>query len=428
MRDKLRRAISAFLPEGGILTCAVSGGADSVAMLHALHTLSGELGLDLRAAHFNHLLRGAESDEDEAFVRALCQDWGIPLTCARGDAAGQADSSSDSLEEAARRLRYRFFETLPGPVATAHTADDNLETLLINLLRGTSLAGLGGIPPMRGKFLRPMLAVTHQQALDYLASQGIPHREDRSNADPAFLRNRLRTQVTPMLVRENPQLLGNILTMTDRLREDEALLTRLAREALDGARAGNGWSCSALRALPPPLLHRAAILLLSALPDRTAKHVEALCKLICSDHPSAQLSLPGGHAARREYDLLLMEASDAARIPWTALDLAGETRIGACSIVCSRTLEPLPGALLLPDCPALFVRSRLPGDRIPCSGGSRLLKKLLIDRKVPALKRDAVPVLCTMDGPVAVLGVPGCFPPRPTQGPFLNIFYKETRH
>ena len=135
--------------EGGILTCAVSGGADSVAMLHALHMLSGELGLDLRAAHFNHLLRGAESDEDEAFVRALCQDWGIPLTCARGDAAAQADSSSDSLEEAARRLRYRFFETLPGPVATAHTADDNLETLLINLRPKGSPIGRIGATPIR---------------------------------------------------------------------------------------------------------------------------------------------------------------------------------------------------------------------------------------------------------------------------------------
>lgn len=414
-----------LLPEGGLVTCALSGGADSVALLHVLRALSPELGITLRAAHFNHQLRGAESDEDEVFVRSLCERWSIPLTVGRGDVRALAETSTDSVEEAARRARYAFFDTLPGFVATAHTADDNLETLLINLLRGTSLAGLGGIPPKRGKLLRPMLGVSHQQVLAYLAEHDLPHREDGSNQDRRFLRNRLRLDAVPLLKAENPRLLEQVQAMTSRLRADEALLSELADQALERARSGDGYDCAALAALPDPLLQRSAIRLLSDLPDRSAAHVEALCRLIRSENPSAQIDLPGGRAARRVYGLLLMDRASSSPIPRTFLSIPGETRIGTHVIRVARSETPLPGAINLPDVPELFVRSREPGDVIRLPGGSRTLHKLLIDRKVPAADRDSVPVLCTADGPAALLGVPNAAPPCPEQGPYLTITYKE---
>lgn len=147
MRDKVLRWCreNAMLSPGQTVVCAVSGGADSVAMLHILCSLREALGVTVSAAHFNHRLRGAESDRDEAFVRKLCGDWGVPLAAASGDAAARARETGESLEEAARNLRYAFFASLGQTVATAHTADDNLETMLLNFLRGTGLTGLGGI-------------------------------------------------------------------------------------------------------------------------------------------------------------------------------------------------------------------------------------------------------------------------------------------
>ena len=139
MRDKVLRWCreNALLAPGQTVFCAVSGGADSVAMLHILCSLREALGVTVSAAHFNHRLRGAESDRDEAFVRKLCDDWGVPLAAASGDAAARARETGESLEEAARNLRYAFFASLGQAVATAHTADDNLETMLLNFLRGS---------------------------------------------------------------------------------------------------------------------------------------------------------------------------------------------------------------------------------------------------------------------------------------------------
>ncbi|MBO6054152.1 MAG: tRNA lysidine(34) synthetase TilS [Oscillospiraceae bacterium] len=228
MKDKVASALSRLLPDGAVLYCACSGGADSAALLCVLKELSERGGFTLRAAHYNHQLRGEASDADEALVRDLCSRLDVPLTVERGDVRARAENSDDSLEEAARRMRYAFFDRLPGYVATAHTADDNLETFLINLIRGTSLAGLAGIPPVRDRILRPMLAVTHEEALAYLASRGIAHATDESNASRSFLRNRIRMDLVPLLQRENPRILEQTLAMTGLLREDEAWLSGCA--------------------------------------------------------------------------------------------------------------------------------------------------------------------------------------------------------
>ena len=169
---------------GDTVVCAVSGGADSVSMLHVLLSLQDTLGIRVEAAHFNHHLRGAESDRDEAFVRQLCALLGVPLHTDGGDVQARAAQTHESLEEAARKLRYAFFDTLPGLVATAHTQDDNLETVLLNLTRGTGLAGLTGIPPKRGRLIRPMLVCTRAQIEAYLAEHGFSYVTDSTNLLP----------------------------------------------------------------------------------------------------------------------------------------------------------------------------------------------------------------------------------------------------
>ena len=215
---------------GDTVVCAVSGGADSVCMLHVLLTLRNAIGVTVEAAHFNHHLRGAESDRDEAFVRELCASLDIPLHSGGGDVRARAAKTHESVEEAARALRYAFFSSLPGLIATAHTQDDNLETVLLNLTRGTGLAGLCGIPPKRERFIRPMLAVSRAEIEAYLRQNGLSHVTDSTNLLPDARRNRLRQSVIPLLKAENPSLCETAFRMCRLLEADEAQLSAQAKE------------------------------------------------------------------------------------------------------------------------------------------------------------------------------------------------------
>lgn len=419
MRDKVLAFWRAqALPEDTAVTCAVSGGADSVAMLHCLLSLQEELGITVCAAHYNHHLRGTESDRDEAFVRELCQTLGVPLTVSGGDVAARAGKTGESVEEAARRMRYDFFETLDSFVATAHTADDNLETVLLNLVRGTSLRGLCGIPVRRGNYLRPLLPCTRQDVLDYLTLNDLSHVEDSTNAQPDCVRNRLRQQVVPLLRRENPRLAEHTLAMTQRLRADEDALEALVRQALDEARDAGGWRCSALAALPDALRSRAvrAILQTMHIPRLTERHIAAVLRLITSPDPAARCDLPGGVTARREYDRLLLGAAEVSAPVWHAVPL----KIGQWTRLPQLALRVFAGSdqAARPDGKTVFalrradvdtdtlcVRPRKAGDALRLPGGRKTLKRLFIDRKLPRAQRDLVPVIADRFGVLAVCGV-----------------------
>ena len=255
------------------------------------------LGVTVSAAHFNHRLRGAESDRDEAFVRKLCDDWGVPLAAASGDAAARARETGESLEEAARNLRYTFFASLGQAVATAHTADDNLETMLLNFLRGTGLTGLGGIPPKRDFLVRPILCCTRQEVLAYLDAHRLPHVEDSTNAADDCVRNRLRHNVLPLLKAENPALAETALRTAQLLRQDDAFLDCLAETALQTASAGTmAWRCDALRAEPDAVRTRAVRAMLQTIhiPKLSHAHIEAVDRLLFTDDPSASPSPAAG--------------------------------------------------------------------------------------------------------------------------------------
>ena len=194
MRDKVLTWMHAqeMTQPGDTVVCAVSGGADSVCMLHVLLSLRDTLGITVEAAHFNHHLRGKESDRDEAFVRQLCETLGVHLYVDGGDVQSRAARTHESMEEAARKLRYAFFSSLPGLIATAHTQDDNLETVLLNLTRGTGLTGLCGIPPKRENLIRPLLPCSRAEIEDYLEKNGLSYVTDSSNLLPDVRRSRPR--------------------------------------------------------------------------------------------------------------------------------------------------------------------------------------------------------------------------------------------
>ena len=282
---------------GDQVVCAVSGGADSVALLWALYLLRDKLKISLSAAHFNHGLREEESDRDQAFVESLCRDYDIPLHL--GGAKVQAGQKG--LEAAARDARYGFFATLPGKIATAHTADDNAETVLMHLVRGTGLKGLGGISPMRGNIIRPMLTVTRQEVLAFLQEYHLQNVEDSSNQTDAFLRNRIRHGVMPLLQQENPSLSRNLSRMALRLRQEEQLLESLT--------AGPLPEVSELREMEPALRSRYLTKFLEecGVREPEAEHIGLAEELVFSEKPSAKASFPNGITVCRSYNRLMKE-------------------------------------------------------------------------------------------------------------------------
>ena len=225
MLNKLTAFIRCYemIKPGDTVVCAVSGGADSMALLWAMYLLRDKLKIQLSAAHFNHHLRGEESDRDEAFVADFCKGYGIEFVTGSGNVVPGAKG----LEAAAREARYAFLRSLSGKVATAHTASDNAETVLMHLVRGTGLKGLGGVTPVNGNVIRPMLSITREEVLTFLAEYSIPYVEDSSNAGDAFLRNRLRHFVMPLLEKENP------LRRNERGNSGHAVLQPCHRPCLD---------------------------------------------------------------------------------------------------------------------------------------------------------------------------------------------------
>ena len=225
-----------MLRPGEAVLAALSGGADSVSLLLVLQSL----GYEVRAFHLNHCLRGAESDRDEAFCRALCAKRGVPLTVVRVDIA--ALSQGKAVEETARRERYAQLEKAADgcKIATAHTADDNLETVLFHLVRGSGARGLAGIPPVRGNIIRPLLNAERREIEAFLRENGQDYVTDSSNLSDDYTRNRLRHSVLPVLREINPAAAQSALRLGQQLRQDEQTLGALAADCLHAAAQPDG--------------------------------------------------------------------------------------------------------------------------------------------------------------------------------------------
>lgn len=385
-----------LIQPGDKIVCAVSGGADSMALLFALYLLKEEWQLDLSAAHFNHHLRGAESDRDEAFVCDFCAGFGIPVSVGHAYVV----SGSKGLEAAARDARYGFLRTLPGKIATAHTADDNAETMLMHLIRGTGLKGLGGIMPQNGNVIRPMLGITRQDVENFLSEYAIDHITDSSNHTDDFLRNRLRHQVMPLLKSENPRLAENLSATALRLRQDEEALCAQASALPPDIRI--------LRQSPPALRARSLerFLKTNGVKEPESSHIALAEALVFSDNPSAQANFPGGITIARCYGRLEVLCNEKSFFP-IPLSPGQQVRVGGFVIECLEASEPVCTVntfTVQPHGP-MVLRSRQSGDCMRLSGGSKSLKKLFIDRKIPAAQRELVPVLADSDGVLAVCGI-----------------------
>lgn len=400
------------------MLCAVSGGADSMCLLNMLLSKREELGIELEAAHYEHGLRGEESLEDARFVEDFCREKGIYCTVEHGKVAEYARENSLGTEEAARLLRYAFLEKTAGErgcdrIATAHNADDNAETLLFNLTRGAGLDGLCGIPPVRGSIVRPLLDMTRAEIEEYLRKNGIPHREDSSNAADDYSRNLIRHRVTPVLRELNPRFSESAFRTAELMRRDADYLDATARAFISGNFDGESLPRTALAELHPAISGRVIRILCPKSLSRS--HVEAALEL-CRGNSLGFLDLPGIRLSREqgriyfgvsEHPVLL----ERELIPGETLSIpeAGLRIHSSCGRDGGEINDLFKTYLFKFDgiCGKMFVTPRKNGDKISPAGRNctKSLKSLFNESHLTQRQRDLIPIIRDDRGVLAVCGL-----------------------
>lgn len=284
------------------ITVALSGGADSVALLSSLLELKDELGLIVSAAHLNHGLRGEESDRDEAFVKELCKSLSVALVTEKADVMSRVRTTGESVELAARNVRYDFlYRVSKGLIATAHTANDNAETVLFNMSRGTGIAGMCGIPPVRDNIIRPLTFVTRSEIEDYLTLKGLSFVTDSTNLCDDAARNKLRHHAVPVLMQVNERAVENTAAMSERLRVDADYLNSAADTAFAETFERGGLNTDKLKALHKALKTRCISRLFEAETGHIleSSHVESVIEMLCNGERRRSVSFGFSAEIRR---------------------------------------------------------------------------------------------------------------------------------
>jgi len=414
-----------MLPESGLVLACVSGGADSMCLLEALLHISYERGFTVGVVHYNHGLRGEESERDEIFVKDICDACGVEFFSGAGDVRAYAKKHKLSLEAAARDMRYRFFfdtaEIIKAvKIATAHTADDNAETLLINLARGAGANGLSGIPPKRDIIIRPMLRISRGDVMNFVRERSIPYVEDSTNNLDIFTRNKIRHAVVPILREINPRFCEAVTAAAELLRADEELLSDLADFFIADCCAGLTTDAADLLNLPIAVSGRVIRKLHGG--DISYRHVKAVLELCGHESPSASVSLPA-MTVYREYGRLVFapkqELSADSFAPVyledgdSAIVLAIGLKISCKSVIYDDKISKVNKSFTsflfksIDICGKMTVRSRREGDTIRIFGhnNTKTLKKLFIERRIPARKRGLTPVIADDEGVLAIYGL-----------------------
>jgi tRNA(Ile)-lysidine synthase len=429
-----------MLPDSGIVLVSVSGGADSMCLLEAMRHISYERVFDIAVAHYNHELRGEESDRDETFVMEICEEHGIPFYSGRGNVAGYARKRGLGIEEAARDMRYEFLFDTAGRInatriATAHNMDDNAETMLINLARGAGANGMSGIPPIRDAVIRPLLRVSRKEVLEFIAGRELLYVDDSTNSLDIYTRNKVRHKIIPLIEEINPRFNEATSTAAQLFRADEEFISDIAELFIQDCCIGLTADAADLAILPFSVSSRVIRKIYSAgtqgqtnktfpLPSLSYSHVRDVLALCGDDNPSASISLPG-MIVYREYNRVIFDAeakpddSEFAPIFPTVgnsfiilglgLKITCKTVIYNDNINESGITAPFSIFLFksLDICGKITVRPRREGDciRLNKQSGTKTLKKLFIEKRIPARKRALVPVISDDEGVLGIYGL-----------------------
>ncbi len=412
------KSLRRLLPPGSRVLCAVSGGADSLCLLELLRENRESLGIELTAAHYEHGIRGEESLADAAFVEAFCRERDLPLVLEHGDVPAWAKEHGLGLEEAARERRYEFLERTADrlgcdKIAVAHNADDNAETMLLNLVRGGGAAGLAGIPPVRGRIVRPLLEVPRSEIEEWLGQRGLSYRQDSSNLSDEYSRNLLRHRVLPVLRELNPAFAAAAGRTARLLREDESCLTDLAERFIEAHFDGESLPIEELRALPWSLSSR--VLRRLCPKSLSLEHVRAVLRLTegtelaYADVPGLRVRRERGRLYFREPEAVpplperTLLPGQSLEIPERGLRLRAETAVFGGEIhdlfkTCCFKYERIYGNI---KC-----TGPRPGDKMrPLGRGcTKSLKSLFAEAGLTKARREAALVLRDDKG---ILAVPG---------------------
>ena len=437
-----------MLPESGLVLICVSGGADSMCLLEVLRHISYESGFTIAVAHYNHELRGDESDRDETFVMEICEEHGIPFYSGRGDVANFAKKRGLGIEEAARDMRYEFFfdtaeKVGAEKIATAHTMDDNAETMLINLARGAGANGMSGIPPVRDAVIRPLLRVSRDEVMAFIAEREILYVEDSTNDLDVFTRNKVRHAIIPLLKEINPRFNEAAGTAAELFRADEIFISDIADLFILECCVGLTADAADLAVLPFSVSSRVIRKLYGG--NLSFSHVKDVLGLCAGDNPSASLSLPG-MVVYREYDRVIFDTKQdeddeefAPVFPTvgnSSIILGLGLKITCKSVtnndnICELGINTSFTSFLFKSadiCGKIAVRSRREGDSIRFKGqsGTKTLKKLFIEKRIPVRKRNLIPVISDDIGVLGIYGLGVGDRAKPGPGdPAIQITFEE---
>lgn len=426
-----------LLEAGDHVLLGCSGGIDSMVLLHYLKTHEASLGITVEAVHVNHMLRADESIQDRQFTEAVCRQWHIPCHSRDIPIPSILETAGGNKQQVCRQERYSYFEevmeqTGATKFATAHHADDQLETILMSGLRGTLQSGSFGMPSSRpfgkGQLVRPQLAVTKSEIAAYAKENDVPYREDSSNIENIYTRNRIRKNVVPELKKENADVSKQFVELSESLQEDQRFLMEMAQEKLDLLiKAKNqeiALSAERFRSYASALQKRMVLLLLNYLYSGeqvivTRQLADQVQGMMQSSSGTVFLHLPQNYMMIRQYDHVLFSRRDSGAAPEEFSSLITGEWSGAVNgfrykLISMKHFEEQENAsawfFAEQANPQLHIRSRLPGDRIqlPGMGNSKKVARLMIDEKVPAPLRKGWPVITDSNG--EVLLVPGLRP------------------
>ena len=410
LHGKVRTAINKYslLEYGDSVICAVSGGADSVCLLHILNSLKSEYGLKLYIANVNHLIRGEESDRDSNFVKTIAQKAGIEFFYREYDVKKIAMERKMGEEECGRELRYEFFSELSeklgnAKIATAHNLNDNAETFLFRIARGTSPKGLCGIKHKRGNIIRPLLDVSREEIENYLKSNGVVWCEDSTNSIPMYARNKIRLEVLPLLKEISVSAEEKIVSALGFLSEDESFISEIAQKKEDECVAGGELLLEPFITLHPALKRRIAASLLKrwGVKEITAEKVEGFLQYVLKD-TGKLFDINGTVFARKSYGKIIIVPVDKTNQISEVLDIGQDviTDKWKLSMYCStEKIKKKSNTVAVFDKNKISgpftVSYRRDGDRISLKGinGSKKISDLFTDEKIDISKRNFIPIV-----------------------------------